>query len=439
MANVLKRYLPRSLFGRSVMIIVMPLVLLQLVSAFVFYESHWEKVSDRLARGLAGEIVALTELLQQYPSPEGRRATLNLAAGAFGLEASFRPGEILANIPDPSNTDIVVNDFIRELKGAIARPFHVDTDAFDRDVAISVQLTDGVLKVIASRKRLFSSTTYVFVLWMIGTALLLFGVAAIFMRNQVRPIRRLAAAADNFGKGRDAAPSFKPEGATEVRRAAAAFIAMRDRIQRQISQRTDMLAGVSHDLRTPITRMKLQLEMLSGIKGVEHLKGDLAEMERMLEAYLAFARGEGDEQPSPVNLSNMLGDVVSQARRKGALIDLHTEGDIVVPVRPNAFKRCVTNLVENADRYAAHVSVRAGRRGETVEITVDDDGPGIPADKREAAFRPFYRLENSRNKQTGGVGLGLTIARDVIRGHGGEIVLGDSPAGGLRARVVLPG
>ena len=319
----------------------------------------------------------------------------------------------------------------------MAKPFKVDWDSLDRHVAISVQLTDGVLHVIANRKRLFSSTTYVFVIWMTGTAMILFGVAAIFMRNQVRPIRRLAAAADNFGKGRDV-PSFKPEGATEVRRAAAAFIVMRDRIQRQISQRTDMLAGVSHDLKTPITRMKLQLEMLSGVSGVEHLKSDLAEMERMLGAYLAFARGEGDEQPAPTNLSRMLDEVVSQARRNGTVIDLHTEGDIVVPVRPNAFKRCVTNLVDNAHRYAAHVSVRAGRRGETVEITVDDDGPGIPEDRREEAFRPFYRLENSRNQQTGGVGLGLTIARDVIRGHGGDIVLGNSPAGGLRARVVLP-
>jgi two-component system osmolarity sensor histidine kinase EnvZ len=223
-----------------------------------------------------------------------------------------------------------------------------------------------------------------------------------------------------------------------VRQAAAAFLAMRDCIQRQITQRTEMLAGVSHDLRTPLTRMKLQLEMLGKAKGVDHLKDDVAEMEKMVEAYLAFARGEGDETPAPTDLSKVLDEVVGQARRKGAMIDLHTEGEIVVPVRPNAFKRCVMNLVENADRYAEHVSVRAGRRGETIEITVDDDGPGIPADKREEAFRPFYRIENSRNQATGGVGLGLTIARDVIRGHGGDIALMDSPAGGLRARLVLP-
>ena len=436
MASIIKRYLPHSLFGRSVLIIVMPLVLLQLVSAYVFYESHWQKVSERLARGLAGDVLAIVELLQQYPSREARIATLNLAAAAFALDSRFREGEILANVPEPEGTGID-EEFVLALKDSLGKPFKVDSESSDREVTVTIQLADGVLEIVASRKRLFSSTIYVFVIWMVGTAMILFGVAAIFMRNQVRPIRRLAAAANNFGKGRDT-PTFKPEGATEVRLAASAFISMRDRIKRQISQRTDMLSGVSHDLRTPLTRMKLQLEMLGHAKGIDYLKSDVAEMERMLDAYLAFARGEGDEQPAPTNVSNMLDEVVEQARRKGAVIDLHTEGDIVVPVRPNAFKRCVTNLVENADRYGKHVSVRAGRRGETVEIVVDDDGPGIPEDMREEAFRPFYRIENSRNPETGGVGLGLTIARDVIRGHGGDIVLGDSPAGGLRARVVLP-
>ena len=436
MTSIIKRYLPHSLFGRSVLIIVMPLVLLQLVSAYVFYQSHWQKVSARLARGLAGDVVAIVELLQQYPSREERSSTLSLASAAFAIEARFRDGEILAHVSEPRGSGID-EDFVQALKESLSKPFKVDSDTSDREVIVAIQLSDGVLEVVANRKRLFSSTIYVFVIWMVGTAMILFGVAAIFMRNQVRPIRRLAAAANNFGKGRDS-PTFKPEGATEVRLAASAFISMRDRIKRQIGQRTDMLSGVSHDLRTPLTRMKLQLEMMGHAKGIDYLKSDVAEMERMLDAYLAFARGEGDETPAPTNVSKMLDEVIVQARRKGAIIDLHTEGDIVVPVRPNAFKRCVTNLVENADRYGQHVSVRAGRRGETVEIVVDDDGPGIPEDMREEAFRPFYRIENSRNPETGGVGLGLTIARDVIRGHGGDIVLGDSPAGGLRARVVLP-
>ncbi len=434
---LIKQFLPKSLLGRTVLIIVTPLVLLQLISATVFYESHWTKVSLGLARGLSGDVAALIELLRQDHSPEGVTAISQLAARTMGLSVKLDRGKILANVPEKQSGNIVDRMFIRSLGEAVQRPFKVDSESLEKHVVVSVQLPEGVFEVIANRKRLFSSTTYIFVLWMVGTSMILFGVAAIFMRNQVRPIRRLAAAADEFGKGRDA-PRFKPEGATEVRQAASAFISMRDRIQRQITQRTEMLAGVSHDLRTPLTRMKLQLEMAQDADEMDPLKQDIADMEHMLEGYLAFARGEGDEPPKPTNLSQMLGDVVVSAKRKGTEVDLHTEGDIVVPIRPNAFKRCVTNLVDNADRYANTVSVRAGKRGEAIEITVDDDGPGIPEDKRDDAFKPFFRLDKSRNQGTGGVGLGLTIARDVIRGHGGDISLGESPAGGLRARLTLP-
>ncbi len=267
--------------------------------------------------------------------------------------------------------------------------------------------------------------------------MILFGVATIFMCNQVKPIRRLAAAADELGKGRDA-PNLKPEGAREIRQASAAFIAMRDRIQRQITQRTDMLAGVSHDLRTPLTRMKLQLEMVKDSSDTAALKDDVAEMEHMVEGYLAFARGEGFETPKPTNIVHILGDVVVSAKRRGTEVDFHTEGQFVVRIRQNAFKRCINNLLDNADRHAIHVSIRTGKRGDAIEITVDDDGPGIPKHLRDEAFKPFFRLDESRNPETGGVGLGLTIARDIIRGHGGDIILSGSPSGGLRARLTLP-
>ncbi|MBT6093776.1 MAG: HAMP domain-containing protein, partial [Rhodospirillaceae bacterium] len=294
----------------------------------------------------------------------------------------------------------------------------------------------AVLHVVATRKRLFSSTAYMFVAWMVGTSLVLFGVATIFMRNQVKPIRRLAQAADDFGKGREVG-SFKPEGATEVRQAAAAFMAMRERIVRQIRQRTDMLAGVSHDLRTPLTRMRLQLAMLDPALA-EELKADVVEMEHMLEGYLAFARGEGAEAPVPTDMSALLEHVVRQARRKGARIDLHTEGELMVPLRPTAFRRCITNILENAMRYGEHITVRAGLRDGSVDVVVDDDGPGIPTDQREDVFKPFFRIDGSRNPETGGVGLGLSIARDVVRGLGGEISLDDSALGGVRVRLRLP-
>jgi two-component system, OmpR family, osmolarity sensor histidine kinase EnvZ len=432
----IKRLLPRSLLGRSLLIIVTPLVLLQVVSAFIFYESHWDKVTLRLARGVAGDIATIVAFMRQYPEPADRDRFFDMAADHMEISATIKAGEILPNLPPPEDT-LTEKMLVRAMREYVGKPFQIDTRSMQRHVVVSVQLPDGILEVITTRKRLFSSTTYIFVLWMVGTSMILLGVATVFMRNQVKPIRRLAIAADRFGMGRDV-PSFKPEGAREVRQAAAAFMAMRERIQRQISQRTEMLAGVSHDLRTPLTRMKLQLALLGESDGVEDLKGDIDEMEHMLQAYLAFARGEGAETPEPTNLSAMLEDVIAQARRKGGAIDLHTEGEILVPLRPAAFKRCLTNIVDNAIRYAEHVSVRAGRRGDGIDVTIDDDGPGIPEDKREDAFKPFFRLEGSRNPGTGGVGLGLTIARDVVRGHGGDIELADSPNGGLRARMKLP-
>jgi len=261
----------------------------------------------------------------------------------------------------------------------------------------------------------------------------------VFMRNQIRPLRRLARAVDDFGKGRETG-DFRLEGATEVRRAAAAFNLMRYRVTRQITQRTEMLAGVSHDLRTPLTRMKLLLAMLPESQEVADLKADVAEMEKMIGGYLAFARGEGTEQPVETDLTMLLKDVVGSALREGtATIDLHTEEDSMpVLLRPAAFKRCIGNLIANAQRYARTVSIRAGHRGEAIEITIDDDGPGIPPEQREEVFKPFHRIDRSRNPETGGIGLGLTIARDVIRSHGGDLVLTDSPSGGLRARLRLP-
>jgi two-component system osmolarity sensor histidine kinase EnvZ len=313
----------------------------------------------------------------------------------------------------------------------------MDTISFTNQVEVKIQLEDGVLHAVVPLNRLFSSSSYVFILYMVGTSLVLFAVATVFMRNQVRPLRRLATAADRFGKGQDV-PDFKPQGATEVRLAAAAFNRMRARIQRQITQRTEMLAGVSHDLRTPLTRMKLQLAMLGDATEIEELKGDVAEMERMVEGYLAFARGEGTEKPAETDLGLLLRDVVGDARREGTAVDLHVEDRLVALVRPNALRRCLVNLVSNAARFASQVWIRAGQVGDMIEITVDDDGPGIPADRREDVFKPFFRLEGSRNPMTGGTGLGLTIARDVIRSHGGDLVLLDAPTGGLRARLSLP-
>lgn len=431
-----KRFLPKSLLGRSLLIIVTPLVILQLVSAAIFYETHWDKVTLKLARGVTGDIAAVISLMRRKPGPENRIWIFGVAARNMDLVVSLKENAVLPN-STRTPSGLLERMLSRAMISHVAKPFLIDSQSQSGRIIIDVQLASGVLHVVTSRKRMFSSTAYVFVIWMVGTSLILFAVATIFMRNQVKPIRRLAIAADNFGKGRDVS-TFKPEGAAEVRQAASAFLAMRERIVRQVSQRTDMLAGVSHDLRTPLTRMKLQLEMLGDDDGTAELKADITEMEHMLDGYLAFARGEGTEEPVPVDLTALLQEAAAQARRIGGAVDLHTEGELTAPLRPNAFRRCLTNIMDNAIQYAEHVSVRAGQRGDGIEITIDDDGPGIPADQLDEVFKPFFRIEGSRNPGTGGVGLGLTIARDVIRGHGGDIVLGASPNGGLRVRIKVP-
>jgi two-component system, OmpR family, osmolarity sensor histidine kinase EnvZ len=433
---VIKNYLPRSLLGRTLLIIVTPLLIVQIVSTYIFYGNHWDTVRWRLSSNLAGEIAVLVGGLRAFPDPAHQQWFLVDAATAMRLTARFEPGAILPN-EAPRATGSMHRTLERALQGHLTKPFRIDTESLAQFILVDVQLPEGVLRLTVNKKQVFSTTTYVFLLWMVGTSMILLGIAAVFMHNQIRPVLRLASAAEAFGKGRDV-PAFKPQGAKEVRQAAAAFIAMRQRIFRQISQRTALLSGVSHDLRTPLTRMKLQLEMMGSDDGIVALKEDVTEMERMLDGYLSFARGEGSEKPQQADVSILLEESVRQARRKGGEISFRTEAGLRVAVRPFAFQRCVTNLLDNAMRYGRHVSVQAGRWRERIEVIVDDDGPGIAEDRREDAFKPFYRLESSRNPATGGIGLGLSIARDVARSHGGDIVLGESPLGGLRARIWLP-
>lgn len=432
-----KRILPQGLLGRSLLIIVTPLIVVQLVSTYIFYASHWDTVARRLSTGLAGDIGAVIESVRAFPGPENRLRVFGIAANKMDLDIRFQIGGILPNTPPEPPRGLMEQALHDALTDRVQRPFMVDARSFEREVAVRVQLSDGLLEIFVPRKRLFSSTTYIFVLWMVGTSMLLLGIATVFMRNQVRSVRKLAVAADAFGKGRDV-PHFKPEGATEVRQAAQAFNLMQDRIKRQMQQRTEMLAGVSHDLRTPLTRMKLQLAMLGEVDGRTELEEDVAEMEQMVEGYLAFVRGEGGEPATPTDLAALVDEVVSRYRREGRELDLHIEDSLVMPLKPQAMARVISNLIGNAHRYGGHVWVRVGKRAEAAEIIIDDDGPGIPEESREQVFKPFFRLERSRNLATGGVGLGLTIARDIVRGHGGEVLLEDSPLGGLRARVRLP-
>jgi two-component system osmolarity sensor histidine kinase EnvZ len=430
-----KRMMPRSLLGRTLLIMLVPLVLVQAIALQLFYGNHLNVVSRRLSSAIAGEIAYTVELLHQFQAPADRDWVLQTAREQFTLDITMEPGAHLerqqrVNVLGPMDDDLAA-----ALTEKFNVPFTMDWTSDPRSVLIRLQMPEGVLDVVAPRKRLSIGTVFLFVGWIVGSALLLFGIAALFMRNQVRAIRRLARSAEAFGMGRDV-PAIRPEGAVEVRQAAAAFNRMQERIRRFLAQRTEMLAGVSHDLRTPLTRLRLALAMLPHTEelreDVVEMTADVEEMDRMIGGYLAFARGEGTEQAQPVNLATILDDVAAGARRAGALLELDVPADLTLKLRADAVRRAVTNLVDNARRHARHVVLAAVAQGRSVLVTVDDDGPGIPADRRESVFRPF------ESGSSGGTGLGLTIARDIVRAHGGEIVLEDSPLGGLRARIRLP-
>jgi two-component system, OmpR family, osmolarity sensor histidine kinase EnvZ len=431
----IKRVLPRTMFGRSLLIVVMPLILLQAIATWVFYDRHWAAVSWRLSAAVAGDIGLLIDALKLADSPAQTAALLARAKAQTDLDFTISHAATLP-AASPATGRLVEDQLTQAIQGRLNRPFRIDL-LDDGGAAVKVQLADGVLSVDVPRNRLYSSTTYIFVMWMLGSSLVLLVVATIFLRNQVKSLRRLAQAADSFGKGRPV-PSFKVEGAVEIRRAAIAFMTMRDRLQRQIRQRTQMLAGVSHDLRTPLTRMKLALELLGNDPAVAELKSDVAEMEHMVHGYLDFARGEGTEASVETDISLLIEDLAADLRREGTPLTVVAPPEYVMPVRPNALRRCLANLIGNARRHGSHVWLTGIAAADGIDILVDDDGPGIPPANRARVFRPFVRLDSSRNPSTGGVGLGLTIARDVARSHGGDVRLETSPQGGLRARVNLP-
>ena len=440
--RLLRGFMPRGLLARSLLIIFLPLLIVQAVALQVFYGSHLDVISRRLAGAVAGEVGFVAELLQRDPSPEHRAWVFREASWRFELSLAFEQGAQLGVLPERSLSLPLLpleEDLALALAARVGRPFDADWSSDTRSVIIRVQLPDGVLHAELPRKRLFSATLYRFVGWLVGSAVLLFVVAALFMKNQVRAIRRLAGAAEAFGLGRDIG-GIKPEGASEVRQAAHAFNRMQERIHRFVAQRTEMLAGISHDLRTPLTRMRLAIAVLprgpEAEEDIAALIQDVEEMERMVAAYLAFARGEGREQPRPSDLAEIVRDVASRVRRDGAEVAVEAPGPLILAVRPDALRRCLANLLDNARKHARRsvVAVAEGPReaGSWAQVTVDDDGPGIPPAQREEAFRPFATLSS------GGTGLGLAIARDIARAHGGDIVLEESPLGGLRARVRLP-
>jgi two-component system osmolarity sensor histidine kinase EnvZ len=435
----IKRFLPRGLFGRSLIIIVAPMVILQGIVTYVFFERDLDTTTRRMARDVAADVALLATLEDSTPTLErdGLRA---LSARELRYRITFHDGEMLAppSRPATSTIDRALDDILASSMGP-KRLFQTSRVGNDFDIKVNVK--DGVLDILVSRDRVTVSQPDIFILWMVGSALILLAVAILFLRNQVRPIERLARAAEMFGKGRPV-PDFKPYGATEVRRAAQAFITMRERIERHVTQRTEMLAGVSHDLKTPLTRMKLALAMMQDDADTRAFKADIAEMEHMLDDYLAFARGEGGEEAEDADLGELVRDTATAAAKARAVADerltISAPENLTMSVKKAALRRCLTNLVDNAFKAGRHVAVTLMPTERHNLILVEDDGPGIPEERREEAFRPFHRLDQGRNLQKGGSGLGLAIARDIARAHGGDITLDQSAMGGLKAIIRLP-
>jgi len=431
---MIKKLLPKTLFSRFLLIIITPVIILQALSIYMFYERHWDRVTRRFAHNVSMDVAHGLYLLQEHPEFLNNLKSLP-GYRYLDIDIDYYPDQ---KYEKESTSHTIAQILNSELSQTLSLPFSVQKSYFTEEFYVLTPYQDGLLQFSVREKRLFSSTTYIFIMWILGMSMVLFAIAIMFMRNQIRPIRKLSQAADVLGKGGNI-DTLKVSGASEIRQAALAFKRMRDRINRFVQQRTDMLSGVSHDLRTPLTRMRLQLSLMKDVQGVDNLNKDVDEMEQMVQAYLNFARGEGNEKPTKTNITRLIQGIIEKIKREGHKVHMNDNTGIVkTRVMPLALTRALNNVISNAVRYGDSVMVSASEKDGNLVIHVDDDGPGIPKDQHENVFRPFLRLEESRNQETGGVGLGLPIARDSVRTHGGEIELSKSAMGGLRVTIIIP-
>ncbi len=440
--NVLKKLTPRSLYGRFLLIIILPMVIVQMVATYMFYERHWSSMNRNMSASLSGEIAMVIDKFIKAPKDK-KQDVINQALKFMSLNISHSNNGLI----DKHN--VIPEQYLlfrNGLRYHFNYPFNINKEGENIKIRILLpEPTGGILSITTTKKRLANPTTYIFIMWMVGTAVVLLGVSILFLRNQVRSIVRLTQAAEKFGKGHDM-PSFKPQGAREIRLAAIAFIQMRERIKRLLNRRTQMLAGVSHDLRTPLTRMKLQLEMMNKCTDIDDMQSDIREMESMLDGYLEFAKEESDNRKithkelSTVNIKlySFFEDILKGFRNHEGSTKNNINKEIAIHGHSDSLKRCITNIIDNALKYSNKVEISCQLKESIVIINIDDNGIGIQKDDWKKVFQPFYRVDKSRSQKTGGTGLGLTIASDIIHKHGGEIKLGKSKMGGLHVEILLP-
>ncbi|MEO0672233.1 MAG: ATP-binding protein [Pseudomonadota bacterium] len=443
LASSFLELIPKGLYARALIIIIAPIVMLEGVVTYVFMERHWQAVTRHLSEATARDISSLTVLYKNYNGNDDYRQLTTLARDNLNILMQVLPAaDLPAAQPKPffSLLDRTLSDEIsKRIDGA---PFWIDTVGRSKHVEIKIKMDDAILRFLARRSQTYASNSHIFLIWMVVTSIILLTVAILFLRNQIRPILTLAEAADAFGKGRMAlGEDLRPRGAREVRQATVAFQEMQGRIKQHVDQRTAMLAGVSHDLRTVLTRFKLQLALLDESAEVQALNTDVRDMEHMLADYLAFARGDGGEEPTPCQVIALLEEIRDEAEVVGKSVELRyrkRRTNLTMPLKRQAVKRAITNLVSNAGRYGTETLIRLVVERRFVRIDVEDNGTGIPEDERENVFKPFFRLDQARNQEQGNSGLGLAIARDIARSHGGDITLGSSTLGGLKASLRLP-
>jgi len=431
--NFFKKILPKRLFYRSLFIVVAPIILLQIIITVVFFDSLWIKSNKGMTRSLVGEVKTLFDVYKD--NPKNRQNMLDLYNENFDFVVRLNEKDLFpTKIPERWYSPMD-RSLRRELKSVFGTSYWFDTTTYKEVVDLRIKYGKGFLQILFPKNKIAPASARIFALWITLPGLLLIIIAIIFLRNQTRPIVNLAKAAESFGKG-EFVKGFRPSGAKEIRQAGYEFDKMRKRITVHLNQRSEMLSGISHDLRTPLTRLKLQLALLKQQDLAKKMSDDIEEMERMLNEYLEFSRHQKSEETEMVNLNNLINEIVKKYNNKE--INIKLEENIEFNMRANAIKRCLGNLIDNGLSYGKKVEILVKKLNNNLIIFVDDNGPGIPENEYQNVMKPFYRIDKSRGLNKSGVGLGLSIANDIIRSHGGSISLDKSHLNGLRVKISLP-
>ena len=431
--NIIKRILPKRLFYRSLIIVATPMILLQIIITIVFFDSLWIKANKGMTQSLVGEVKTLFDVYKN--EQDHKQMIIDLYNKNFDFAVTLKENEFLPQKKIERWYSPIDRSLRRELKPVFGNLYWFDTTSHREVVELRIKYQNGFLQIFFPKHKIAPSSARIFALWITLPGLLLIMIAIVFLKNQTRPIVNLAKAAEKFGKG-EFVKEFRPSGAAEIRQAAYEFDKMRKRITIHLNQRSEMLSGISHDLRTPLTRLKLQLALLKQQDLAKKMSDDIEEMERMLNEYLEFSRYQKNEETETVNINNMINEVVKKYENNQ--VDISVEENLEINIRPNSIKRCLTNLIDNGLSYGKKVAILSNKTKNNLSIIVDDDGPGIDEDEYQNVMKPFYRIDKSRSQNKSGVGLGLSIANDIIRSHGGNISLDKSPLSGLRVKISLP-